>query len=254
MIEIIQIPVLSDNYVYIIIDSISNTTACVDPAISKPILNFLDNRKLNLDFILNTHHHNDHTGANLELKKVTNCKVVGSEEDCKRIPGIDIKLKKGDLFQIGNHIFEVLDVPGHTLGHICFYCKKEDILFSGDTLFSFGCGRIFEGGPEQMLSSLKQIRSLPDKTVVYCGHEYTHSNILFALSIEPENKLLIRKEKEISNLRSNGVPTVPFKLLIEKELNPFLRVNDKRFIKNLNYENLSETEIFKRLRVRKDAF
>ena len=253
-IEIIQIPVLSDNYVYIIIDNVSNTTACVDPAISKPIIELLKRRKLNLNYILNTHHHGDHTGANLELKELFNCKIIGSKKDNKRIPGIDIMLEEGDIFSVGKYNFEVIDVPGHTLGHISFYCKNEHILFCGDTLFSFGCGRTFEGTSEQMWNSLKKIRALPDETMVYCGHEYTQSNLLFALDLEPENELLITKKKEISDLRLKNLPTIPSKLIMEKELNPFLRIDDKKFIKKLKYKTASDSEVFKNLRAKKDVF
>ena len=173
MIEIIQIPLLSDNYSYIIIDKNTNITGCIDPSVAEDIVNVLQNRGVDLNFILNTHHHQDHVGGNQELKEIYKCKIIGSYDDQNRIPGIDIKLKDSEEFNIGESVFKVIDTPGHTIGHICFYCEDQNFLFCGDTIFSLGCGRLFEGSYEQMTESILKIRSLPDCTKLFCGHEYT---------------------------------------------------------------------------------
>ena len=167
------IPCLKDNYSYIIIDEKNKKTCVVDPSESDPIINFLLKNNLKLDYILNTHHHLDHVGGNLDLKQKYNAKILGFEEDKDRIPGIDILLKKNQNFSIGNFEFKVLFVPGHTSGHIAFYFEKENVVFTGDTLFSLGCGRVFEGTNIEMFESLKLLKNLPSKTNIYCGHEYT---------------------------------------------------------------------------------
>ena len=218
MLNVKQLPVLNDNYVYLIIDEITQTTACVDPAISGPVIETLEDENLSLDFILNTHHHLDHVGANLELKKKYGCKIIGSERDSSRIPGIDIKLNEGDFFEIGESKCKIFDVSGHTEGHIAFYFKKENLIFCGDTLFSLGCGRLFEGTPLQMVQSLLKIRSLPDNTKIYCAHEYTLNNANFALSLDPSNKKLKAKVQEIKIKRSRNVPTIPCFLEMRKIL------------------------------------
>ena len=180
MLTIKQIPVLSDNYIYLILDKINRTSACVDPAVAEPVVDILDKENVSLDYILNTHHHFDHVGANLELKKKYGCKIIGNEKDSDRIPGIDIMLNEGDVLKIGQSKCYVLDVSGHTKGHIAFYFKDENVIFCGDTLFSLGCGRLFEGTPGQMVKSLSKIRSLPNNTKIYCAHEYTLNNANFA--------------------------------------------------------------------------
>ena len=185
--------------------------------ISGPVIETLEDENLSLDFILNTHHHLDHVGANLELKKKYGCKIIGSERDSSRIPGIDIKLNEGDFFEIGESKCKIFDVSGHTEGHIAFYFKKENLIFCGDTLFSLGCGRLFEGTPLQMVQSLLKIRSLPDNTKIYCAHEYTLNNANFALSLDPSNKKLKAKVQEIKIKRSRNVPTIPCFLGDEKK-------------------------------------
>ena len=254
MIEVIQIPVLRDNYTYILIDKESNQTACVDPSESKIVVQELRKKRLNLNFILNTHHHSDHTGGNIALKEIYKCKVIGSEKDKKRIPGIDIYLNDKDVYFLGKSKFIVYDVPGHTTGHICFFFMKEMFLFCGDTLFSMGCGRIFEGTHQQMWNSLQKIRALPDSTLIYCGHEYTQSNIKFAISLEPKNSQLEEKYQEILFKRKNNKPTVPSKLSEEKKLNPFLRADDKVLMENLNLREKTSLEVFSQIRAQKDIF
>ena len=253
MIDVIIIPALSDNYIYILTDKESRVTACVDPCVSELVLKTLELNNLKLDFILNTHHHLDHVGGNLELKKKTNCKILGANIDRKRIPEIDITIKNEETFKLGSSIFKVHETPGHTIGHIIYHFFEDKILFSGDTLFSFGCGRIFEGTQEQMLESLKLIKSFPNETLVYCGHEYTESNLEFAISLTPDDQVLSSKFREIKKLRNKGNPSVPSKLEIEKKINPFLRVNDKKFKEDTGLIG-EELENFKKIRKMKDEF
>lgn len=254
MIEVIQIPALIDNYIYLIIDKKTKTSACVDPSVPESVLNELKKRDLNLNFIFNTHHHHDHVGGNLEIKNQTNCKIVGFEKDSHRIPGIDIKLKENDEISVGQSLFKIYEVPGHTLGHICYFSSNAKLLFSGDTLFSIGCGRVFEGSNKQMWESLLKIRSLPDNTNVYCGHEYTKSNILFSLSLNPNNKDLIKKKNEVLALLEEGKSTMPFKLGLEKKLNPFLKADNKDYLKDIIDNYVSPQSAFNFLREKKDIF
>ena len=193
MLEIFQIPVLNDNYIYLIIDAKSGKTACVDPALHDPVIEKLEELDKKLDFILNTHHHNDHVGANLQLQKKYKCEIVGNEKDKARIPGISIFVNEGDTFKLGDSKCRVIEVSGHTLGHICYYFSKESLIFCGDTLFSFGCGRLFEGTPDVMVESLLKIRSLPNNTKVYCAHEYTEQNLRWASSLYPEDQRIKRR-------------------------------------------------------------
>ena len=254
MLTVKQIPVLNDNYIYLIVDEKTQTSACVDPAISEPVIETLEKQNLSLDFILNTHHHFDHVGANIELKKKYSCKIIGNEKDSKRIPGIDIKLNEGDFFDIGKSKCKIFDVSGHTKGHIAFYFMKENLIFCGDTLFSFGCGRLFEGTPAQMVQSLLKIRSLPDHTKVYCAHEYTLNNANFALSLDPLNKKLKGKVTEIERKRSKNIPTIPCNLGDEKNFNPFLMFDNKDYLKRIGLNNLNDEESFKIIREMKDNF
>ena len=253
MIDVIIIPALSDNYIYILTDKESRITACVDPCESELVLKTLELNNLKLDFILNTHHHRDHVGGNLELKKKTNCKILGANIDRKRIPEIDITIKNEETFKLGSSVFKVHETPGHTIGHIIYHFFEDKILFCGDTLFSFGCGRIFEGTQEQMLESLRLIKSFPNETLIYCGHEYTESNLEFAVSLAPNDQVLSSKFREIKKLRNRGNPSVPSKLEIEKRINPFLRVNDKKFKEDTGLIG-EELDNFKKIRKMKDDF
>ena len=213
---ITPIPCLTDNYAYIIYDSSSKITGVVDPSEAKPIISFLKREKLKLNYILNTHHHFDHIGGNVELKKKYNAKVVGFEGDKKRIPGIDITVKDKETWSFGNSNVKVLHVPGHTLGHICFFFEKEKIVFTGATLFSLGCGRIFEGDYKQMLNSLNTIKELPRDTKIYFGHEYTYKNAEFCIKYDSNNIDLKKKFEKIKKKHSQNLPTIPSSL--EEEL------------------------------------
>ena len=254
MLKIIQIPVLNDNYVYIITESISRVTACIDPSVSDAVVIFLDKNNLKLDYILNTHHHNDHVGGNLELKDKYGCKIIGSLKDQERIPGIDIALNENDLFSIGRSTLKVIDTPGHTIGHVCFYFEEDQVLFSGDTIFSLGCGRLFEGSFEEMTSSLLKIKSLPGKTKIYCGHEYTQANAKFALSLNNQDKELKKKVEDINKKRAISIPTVPFLLEDDLKFNPFMKFNETDYINKIGMEYLDEVRNFKKIRVLKDNF
>jgi len=254
MIEVRQISVLSDNYVYLITDDETQITACIDPSVSEKVIEVIEEEDLNLRFILNTHHHYDHVGGNVELKEKYNCEIIGNKNDKQRIPGIDIYLKDKDEFEIGNSRFKILEMSGHTVGHVGYYFKRDGILFCGDTLFSLGCGRLFEGSPLQMVESLSKIRSLPEDTKIFCGHEYTESNAKFAFHLNPNDKLLKEKMEEIKKKRSKLLPTVPSVLKEEKKLNPFLKFDDKDYLDLIGIEDVSNEENFKKIRILKDNF
>ena len=220
------IPCLQDNYSYLIIDDVNNLACVVDPSEATPIINYLENKNINLKYILNTHHHFDHIGGNKDLKKKFGSLVVGFEKDSSRIPGIDILLKDNQVWKAENFTAKIIHVPGHTSGHICFYFFKEKLVFTGDTLFSLGCGRIFEGTYKQMFESLKKIKSLPEETKIYFGHEYTFNNSKFCKVHDTENLNLKRKMESIKKKIENGLPTVPSTIKDELECNIFLRAND----------------------------
>ena len=254
MIYIEQIPVMNDNYIYILVDKSTNQTACVDPGVTSEVINYLDNKNLGLNFILNTHHHADHIGGNITLKKKYGCKVVGNKNDANRIPGIDIFMEEGDRLSIGNSVCSILEVSGHTNGHISYFFEKDFALFCGDTLFSLGCGRLFEGTPSQMVRSLKKIRSLPDDTKIYCAHEYTEANSRFANYLTPDDSLLKKKIIEIKEKRSRNIPTIPTILSEEKRLNPFLKFDDKSYLDSIGMDFMSSSKNFGRIRKLKDKF
>ena len=252
--EITPIPCLTDNYAYIICDNNSKTTAVVDPSESKPIISFLKKKDFKLNYILNTHHHFDHIGGNIELKKIYNSKIIGFEEDKHRIPGIDIALKNNEKWNFGNSIVKIIHIPGHTLGHICFFFEKEKIAFTGDTLFSLGCGRIFEGDHRQMLTSLNKIKKLPRDTKIYCGHEYTYKNAEFCMMYDSSNINLKKKFEKIKKLRSQNLPTIPSSLEDELKSNIFLRCDQKDLKIKLNMKNQEDFKVFKKVRDLKDSF
>jgi len=252
--KITPIPCLSDNYAYIIHDKDSKTVGVIDPSEALPIISFLNKNNLKLNYILNTHHHFDHVGGNIELKKLYDAKVVGFVEDKHRIPGIDITLKDNEKWKFGNSHVEILHIPGHTLGHICFFFKKEEVVFTGDTLFSLGCGRIFEGDHKQMLLSLNKIRKLPKNTNIYCGHEYTYKNAEFCMKYDSNNINLKKKFEIIKKLKSQNLPTIPTSLEDELKTNIFLRCDQNDLKIKLNMENHEDYKVFKKVRDLKDSF
>ena len=247
------IPCLSDNYSYLIYEKKSNTVSIIDPSEFKPCDKVIKKYK-KLDFILNTHHHADHVDGNLELKKKYNCKILGFEFDKDRIPGIDILLKENQKHKIGSLEFEIIFVPGHTNGHIVFFFDKEKVVFTGDSLFSLGCGRVFEGSHKDMLNSLNKIKSLPRNTKVYCGHEYTKSNLKFCLTYDKNNIALKKKADDVERKLKKGLPTIPTSIGEEMETNICLRCNDLGIKQALNLDLSSENEIFSKLRDLKDSF
>ena len=252
--QIIPIPCLLDNYAYVIIDNDSKNIGVIDPSESLPIINFLKKKNLKLNYILNTHHHFDHVGGNTELKKIYNAKVVGFIGDKHRIPGIDITVSDNEKWYFGNSIVNILHIPGHTLGHICLFFEKEKIAFTGDTLFSLGCGRIFEGSHKQMLASLNKIKKLPKDTKIYCGHEYTYKNAEFCIKHDVDNINLKKKFEKIKKLRSSNLPTVPTSLEDELKSNIFLRCNQSDLQIKLNMKNQEDFKVFKKVRDLKDVF
>ena len=252
--KIIPIPCLNDNYAYIVNDVATKTIGVVDPSEAEPIINYLKKEKLELNYILNTHHHFDHVDGNIELQKLYNSKIIGFIGDKHRIPGINITLNDGEKFNFGKSIVKIIHIPGHTSGHICFFFEKEKIAFTGDTLFSLGCGRIFEGNHKQMLSSLNKIKKLPAKTKIYCGHEYTLKNAEFCMKYDANNMDLINHFKKVSELRLKNLPTVPSTLEEELKSNIFLRCDQNDLKIKLNMENGDEYKVFKKVRDLKDTF
>ncbi len=244
---------LQDNYSYVIHDTETNTVAVVDPSEFEPINNFIEKKFNKIDFILNTHHHFDHTGGNLDLKKKYKSKIIGSKKDEKRIPGIDIRLSDNENYKLGSVDFKIFSIPGHTSGHVCFYSKNEKIIFTGDTLFSLGCGKVFEGTHLEMLKSLNLIKKLPTDTQIYCGHEYTQKNLNFCLKYDA-NKRLVEKKKWVMSRIHQKQPTIPTTIKEELNTNIFLRCDDSEVKKTLNMENATELEVFKKLRDLKDVF
>ena len=250
-IEIIRC--LNDNYSYLIFEEKTNTVSIVDPSEFLQCDKIIQKYK-KLDYILNTHHHADHVDGNIELKKKYNSKVIGYENDKGRIPGIDILLKDKQTFKIGSLMFETLYIPGHTRGHIAFYFRDNKIIFTGDTLFSLGCGRIFEGTYADMFKSLNKLKTLPIDTKIYCGHEYTKSNLNFCLKYDPNNSDLQKKSIEVNSKVKIDLPTIPTSIDEELKTNIFLRYDNNDIKKALNLKDSSDQEVFSKLRDLKDAF
>lgn len=250
--EIDLIPALSDNYIYLVRDPETGTVAVVDPGEAAPVIEVLDQRELVLDLILNTHHHGDHIGGNAELKETYGARLIGPASEAERIADMDQMVAAGDMVAIGNEEARVFEIPGHTRGHIAFWFPEADALFAGDTMFSLGCGRLFEGTPAEMWESLKQLRALPDSAHLYCGHEYTQSNARFALSIDGGNAALKAHAVEIDGKRAKGEPTIPALLGREKKTNPFLRADDPALMATMGGSDAIDT--FAKIRAAKDSF
>jgi hydroxyacylglutathione hydrolase len=253
-IEIHQLPCLKDNYGYLVHDRDRGETAAIDTPDAAAILAALDERGLRLTHILNTHHHADHAGGNLELKRRTGCRIVGPRADAARIPGIDVMVGDGDVFELGSHRVEVYDTPGHTRGHIVYRFPDDGVAFVGDTLFAMGCGRLFEGTPSQMWTSLGKIMGWPDSTRLYCAHEYTQANGRFALTVEPDNRALVERMEEVTRARAAGLPTVPTTVALEKATNPFLRADSRALQETIGMIGAPAVDVFARTRALKDAF
>lgn len=254
MLDIRQIPVLNDNYVYLVHEPESAATAVVDPAVAAPVLAEAERLGWTITHILNTHHHGDHVGGNREIQAETGCTIVGPRADTARIPGIQVEVGDGDTYALGGATAEVFDVPGHTSGHIAFWFADDDALFCGDTLFALGCGRVFEGTHAQMWDSLTKLRALPDSARVFCAHEYTQANARFALSVDGANTDLTARAKAVDDARARGEPTVPSRLGEEKRTNPFLRADDPALAAALGLEGATPARVFSEVRSRKDNF
>jgi hydroxyacylglutathione hydrolase len=247
-------PCLADNYGYLLHDAESGATAAVDTPDAEEIAAQLAAKGWRLTHILNTHHHADHAGGNLELKRRTGCTIVGPRADAARIPGIDLGVGEGDVVTLGAHRARVFDTPGHTRGHIVYWFADARAAFVGDTLFALGCGRLFEGTPSEMWSSLQKVMSWPDDTRLYCAHEYTQSNARFALTVEPQNPALRARAARVAELRAAGKPTVPSTLAEERATNPFLRPQSRDLRATIDLAAAPDVDVFAKTRALKDAF
>jgi len=248
------IPALTDNYSYLINDPVTGQTAAVDPALAQPVLAVLAQNRWQLTFILNTHHHDDHVGGNVALQQHTGCTVIAAESDRHRIPGIGVGVRDGDTIQLGKHTMRIIATPGHTLGHIVYYCADDGLLFCGDTLFAMGCGRLFEGSAEQLWHSLQKLKQLPPETQIYCAHEYTQANARFALSLEPHHTRLKQRMEQVTELRRRNLPTLPTTLAEELATNPFLRDHDPAMQHAIGMTGSEPLAVFTQLRRMKDRF
>ena len=222
-IEVVRIPVLSDNYVWLVRESESGEVMVVDPAVAKPVLAKADELGWKITQIWNTHWHPDHTGGNADIKAATGCIITGPEAEYARIPTLDVQVKGGDTVKLGAASATVIDVPAHTAGHIAFHFADDHAAFVGDTLFAMGCGRLFEGTADQMYSNMRKLEALGDDTAIYCAHEYTLGNGRFALTVEPDNAALVERMDKVTAMRERGEPTVPTSIALERATNPFMR-------------------------------
>jgi hydroxyacylglutathione hydrolase len=252
--EIHQFPCLSDNYGFLVHDADSGVTACIDTPEAEPILRALDEKGWQLTHILNTHWHPDHAGGNEAIRARTGCRIVGPAGEQGRIPSIERAVREGDVVDLGGHEARVLDVGGHTSGHIAYWLPADGVAFVGDTLFALGCGRLFEGTPQQMWSSLRKLMALPPETVVYCAHEYTQSNARFALTVDPDNAALRERAAKVDRDRAAGRLTVPTTIGDELKTNPFLRAEDPSLQRAIGMEGADPVEVFAETRRRKDRF
>jgi hydroxyacylglutathione hydrolase len=246
------VPILSDNYTYILEERTSGTVAVVDPGTAAALADRLYARGGRLDLILLTHHHGDHVDGVADLKRLFGAEVVGPEADRHRLPALDRGVREGEQVTIGAVEAEIIATPGHTSGHIAYWLPTEHVLFAGDTLFALGCGRLLEGDGPTMWRSLSKLAALPEEAVVYCGHEYTAANARFALTVDPDNEALRARAAEIEQLRARGEPTIPTTLGLERRTNPFLRAADPTIRRRLDLTAASDAEVFTEIRRRKD--
>ena len=251
-IEVKVLKVLRDNYVYLIRHRGSASVAVVDPGIAGPIVTELDQLAWRVKKVLCTHHHADQVGGNLDMKRTYRCDIVGPAGEAPRIPGLTVQVKEGDKVAVGDAQAKVMDLPGHTTGHIAYYFRDSGDLFCGDVLYPMGCGRLFGGTAEQMWDSLKRLRSLPPDTKIYCAHEYSERNYRFARANDRENAAVKTRGDALRATVHGGAVTVPFKLSDELATNPFLRVDDPAFQKRLGMAGKTPVEVFIELRRRRD--
>ena len=223
MLEIVRIPVLSDNYVWLVHEAQSGETLVVDPAVAAPVLAAAEERGWTITQIWNTHWHPDHVGGNAEIKAATGCVITGPADEAARIPTLDVHVRGGDVVQLGDVRATVIDVPAHTAGHIAYHFATAQAAFVGDTLFAMGCGRLFEGTAAQMYDNMRKLEALGDNTAIYCAHEYTLSNARFAVTVEPDNADLAARLADVIAYRERGAATVPTTIALERATNPFMR-------------------------------
>jgi hydroxyacylglutathione hydrolase len=254
MIDIRQFPCLSDNYGYLVRDRETGAVATVDTPDAAAINAALAHEEWRLTHILNTHWHPDHAGGNLALKERWSCQIIGPKREAAKIPGIDEAVEEGDHIRLGASEAIVHDTPGHTLGHIIYHFTDDGAAFVGDTIFALGCGRLFEGTPNQMWASLSKIAAMPPSTKLYCAHEYTQSNARFAVTVDPANDALKRRVEDVDARRARNQPTVPSTVAEELETNPFLRANDKGVQEAVGLKGGDPVSVFAEVRRRKDSF
>lgn len=252
--EILTIPCLQDNYAYLMKDAETGEVALVDAPEAAPILAKLKETGWALNHILITHHHADHIDGVAELRAATDAKVYGAAADKHRLPSLDVELKDGDNFKIGSHTCNVIDVSGHTVGHIAFLFPNALAAFTADSLMALGCGRLFEGDANMMWGTMLKFKALPDDTQVYSGHEYTTGNAKFAITIEPDNPDLQARIVDINTKRANNIPTVPASIGLEKATNPFMRADDASVKALVGMKTASDAQVFGEIRTRKDNF
>lgn len=252
--DLITIPCLADNYAFLLQDGESGEVAVIDVPEAGPIKAALAERGWTLSQVWLTHHHWDHVDGLKDLLADHPARVVGAKADAHRLPDLDLAVAEGDRVQLGSLEAEIFDVSGHTVGHIAFYVPGAQAAFTADSLMALGCGRLFEGTPEQMWESMQKLIGLPPETIICSGHEYTASNAKFALTVDPDNATLISRSAEIDAARAKGAPTVPSKLSTELETNPFLRPADPGIRKMIGMQNASDAAVFAEIRKRKDNF
>ncbi len=233
------VPIFEDNYCYLL-QSSCGVNSVIDAGQAEPVIKILNDRNIGLDFIISTHHHWDHVNGNIALKEKYDAQIIAPYKESLYIDGVDIAIKNGDLFDLGGDIMRAIETAGHTLGSTCYYFKDSHALFTGDTVFSMGCGRLFEGTPADMFASFQKIKALPDETMIYCAHEYTRGNAGFCLSQDRDNEDLKIRIKEVKELRAKGLPTLPVSLAVEKKTNIFMKAKT--------------AEEFAALRLKKDNF
>lgn len=252
--EIVTIPCLSDNYAFLAHDEESGQTTLVDVPEAKPILAALEARDWSLDQVLITHHHTDHVQGLGEVLDRCDARVVGAKADIHRLPNLDEQVEEGDAVTIGSETGTVIDVSGHTIGHLAFHFPRTGVVFTADSLMALGCGRVFEGTKPQMWESLSKLAALPPDTLVCSGHEYTATNAAFALTVDPDNEKLQERARTVRQMRSRDEPTVPSRLAEELDTNPFLRADDPAIAAHLGMQDADPVEVFAEIRSRKDNF
>jgi hydroxyacylglutathione hydrolase len=226
VLEVVRIPALSDNYIWLMHDAVSGDTVVIDPAVADPVLEAAQARSWRISQIWNTHWHGDHTGGNAAIKGATGCTVTGPAAEAERIDTLDRLVGEGDSVRIGDHVAQVMAMPAHTAGHIVYHLADDRIAFVGDTLFAMGCGRLFEGTAAQMFANMQRLAAMPDDTQIYCAHEYTLSNGRFALGVEPDNAALRQRMEQVEAARARGEATVPTSIGAERRTNIFMRARD----------------------------